>query len=218
MDDSQVMSTLSDNLRKLKDLRGLSINVFAELCGLSASTFKKHLYCENLIPLNTLILICNTHKASINTMFEGLLSAETEQAFINRTTYSLKSVSEEKRFQIVTTLTPFTESVINSYPRLENAKCGTRLRILRHEIAYSPEQVSELCNIELSTLKNYESSDILPSVPTFLSLCGFYRVSPEYLLCNSVLQLLQNDWFYKFTPSQLAGLATTMEKLCATFR
>ena len=71
---------------------------------------------------------------------------------------------------------------------LDKVAFGRRLNAVRKERGMSSEKLSELCDKNAVFLRHIESAIRLPSLPVFVSLCNNLRVSPNFLLIDSL------DW------------------------
>jgi len=63
---------------------------------------------------------------------------------------------------------------------------GMRLEKARDELGMSPDDIAELCSITPVHVRHLESGHRLPSLPLFVSLCNVLKVSPMYLLSDSL--------------------------------
>lgn len=59
---------------------------------------------------------------------------------------------------------------------------GERLTEQRKLRKLSQKEVSEIINVSVSVISNYEHGERTPSVETLMSLAGLYRCSVDYLL------------------------------------
>lgn len=96
---------------------------------------------------------------------------------------------------------------------------GKRLNAARKERGLTGEKLAELCSINATYLRQIESGLKIPSLPIFVSLCQELKVSPNYLLKDT---LKENEYsgvaelaalLNAASPSQIK-LATAMIK-CA---
>lgn len=63
---------------------------------------------------------------------------------------------------------------------------GNRLRTVRKERKLTTNALSDACGITAVFLRQIESAQRLPSLPVFALLCNELRVSPYYLLMDSL--------------------------------
>lgn len=66
---------------------------------------------------------------------------------------------------------------------------GRRIHIARKDQGLTGEQLSELCHINATYLRQIESGAKTPSLPVFVTICQQLRVSPHFLLADE----LSND-------------------------
>lgn len=69
---------------------------------------------------------------------------------------------------------------------------GARIKKMREFRNLTIEDVAELCDCSVSTWKQYERGERLPSVPKLKSICLALHVKPEYLF-GPELDALQED-------------------------
>lgn len=93
---------------------------------------------------------------------------------------------------------------------------GIRIKAARKERGLTGERLAELCNINAIYLRQIESGSKTPSLPMFVGLCKQLKVSPSYLLADSLqeeskafdrLAQLQE----RATPSQAALIVRMIE-------
>ena len=63
---------------------------------------------------------------------------------------------------------------------------GKRINTARKEKGWTGERLSEECSITATYLRQIESGEKLPSLPVFVSICAALKVSPAYLLADSL--------------------------------
>ena len=61
---------------------------------------------------------------------------------------------------------------------------GRRINLARKDRSLTGDQLSELCHINATYLRQIESGARMPSLPVFISLCRELKVSPSYLLAD----------------------------------
>lgn len=59
---------------------------------------------------------------------------------------------------------------------------GQRIKISRIARGLTGDQLSELCYVNTTYLRQIEAGRKVPSLPVFISLCNVLKVSPTYLL------------------------------------
>ena len=70
---------------------------------------------------------------------------------------------------------------------LDKVAFGRRLNAARKEKGMSSERLSELCDKNAVFLRHIESAIRLPSLPVFVNICNNLRVSPNFLLVDSLV-------------------------------
>lgn len=99
---------------------------------------------------------------------------------------------------------------------------GKRINIARKEQRITSEQLSERCNINATYLRQIESGRKIPSLPVFVTICQQLRVTPSYLLfdtlsgnesgdIDALMQLLNTA-----TPSQIRLINAMIESALHT--
>lgn len=69
---------------------------------------------------------------------------------------------------------------------LDALALGIKLEKARSEQGLSQDDVAEMCAITPVHVRHIESGHRLPSLPLFVSLCNVLKVSPMYLLSDSI--------------------------------
>ena len=69
---------------------------------------------------------------------------------------------------------------------IDRVAFGRRLNAARKERGLSSEQLSELCDKNAVFLRHIEGAIRLPSLPVFVKICNSLRVSPNFLLVDSL--------------------------------
>ncbi|MGN1030191.1 MAG: helix-turn-helix domain-containing protein [Butyricicoccaceae bacterium] len=64
----------------------------------------------------------------------------------------------------------------------EQKHLGKRINIIRKSRNITAEQLSEICNINSTYLRQIEGGTKTPSLPVFISICNALKISPNYLL------------------------------------
>ncbi|MBS4536530.1 helix-turn-helix transcriptional regulator [Clostridium sp. D2Q-14] len=70
---------------------------------------------------------------------------------------------------------------------------GKRLKEIRKLRNMTSNKLAEVCKIEPSFVRQIESAAKYPSIPVFVKLCNALRVSPEYLLKDSLDEIDEPD-------------------------
>jgi transcriptional regulator with XRE-family HTH domain len=100
---------------------------------------------------------------------------------------------------------------------MNNKALGKKINAVRKAAGLTGERLSEKCNINASYLRQLEAGMGTPSLPIFVSLCNELRVSPAYLLAESIPDVELgtidelNELLCSATPEQLR-LVTAMIK------
>ena len=63
---------------------------------------------------------------------------------------------------------------------------GKKVNKARKDMSLTSEKLSELCNLNATYIRQIEAGTKLPSLPVFVLLCQTLRVSPSYLLSESL--------------------------------
>lgn len=71
---------------------------------------------------------------------------------------------------------------------MERKLLGKRIKEVRNERKLTGEKLAELCHIDATYLRQVESGTKTPSLPVFTDICNALRVSPAYLLKDSLLR------------------------------
>ena len=79
-----------------------------------------------------------------------------------------------------------TSKAIDNEKGMDKISFGRRLNAARKEKGLSSERLSELCDKNAVFLRHIESASRLPSLPLFVQLCNNLRVSPHFLLVDSL--------------------------------
>lgn len=96
---------------------------------------------------------------------------------------------------------------------------GKRLGAVRKEKQLTSEKLSELCELNAVFIRQIESATKLPSLPTFVKLCNALKVSPNYLLADSLKHNEQNQFdnltsrLRSLTPKQIEMVTAMIETM-----
>lgn len=63
---------------------------------------------------------------------------------------------------------------------------GRRLNIARKERGFTSERLSECCNINATYLRQIEAGVKTPSLPVLVDICRQLKISPNYLLIDTL--------------------------------
>lgn len=91
---------------------------------------------------------------------------------------------------------------------MEKLGLGKRINEIRKDRHFTAEQLSELCNINATYLRQIESGLKIPSLSVFISLCNALHISPDYLLqdClehNEITDIASlSELWHQASPSQ----------------
>jgi len=78
------------------------------------------------------------------------------------------------------------EIINENESNIDKVAFGRRLNAARKEKGMSSEQLSELCDKNAVFLRHIEGATRLPSLPVFVRICNSLRVSPNFLLVDSL--------------------------------
>ena len=69
---------------------------------------------------------------------------------------------------------------------MEKKMLGRRINLARKECGFTSEKLAELCNINATYLRQIEAGTKVPSLPVFVTICDALKVSPSFLLADSL--------------------------------
>jgi len=69
---------------------------------------------------------------------------------------------------------------------MERKGLGKRINTLRKDRGFTADQLSELCNINATYLRQIEGGAKVPSLPVFITICNALKISPDYLLRDAL--------------------------------
>lgn len=69
---------------------------------------------------------------------------------------------------------------------MNKSKLGNRIRKSRKSCGLTADKLAEILNINPTFLRQIEGGRSLPSLPVFVSICNALKVSPDYLLADSI--------------------------------
>ncbi len=70
--------------------------------------------------------------------------------------------------------------------RMEEKGLGKRINMARKDRGYTADMLSELCSINATYLRQIEGGAKVPSLPVFINICNALKISPDYLLRDSL--------------------------------
>ena len=100
---------------------------------------------------------------------------------------------------------------------------GGRIKTARRERRLTAEKLAELCNINAIYLRQIEAGSKTPSLPMFVELCRQLKVSPGFLLADSLGEE-EEDLYHvtqlakTATPSQLALISGMIDSALAILK
>ena len=94
---------------------------------------------------------------------------------------------------------------------------GKRINAVRKDRGLTSDNLSELCNINATYLRQIEGGTKMPSLPVFIDICKALRISPDYLLQdelteNEISTIHEVEKLWKDAPPQKQELVLTMIK------
>ncbi|MDE7133428.1 MAG: helix-turn-helix domain-containing protein [Lachnospiraceae bacterium] len=69
---------------------------------------------------------------------------------------------------------------------MESKGLGKRINIVRKNRGLTADKLSELCNVNATYLRQIEGGTKVPSLPVFINICNALKISPDYLLQDSL--------------------------------
>lgn len=100
---------------------------------------------------------------------------------------------------------------------------GRRINKARKEQGLTSEELSDMCNINSTYLRQIEAGSRTPSLPLFVSLCKCLKTSPSYLLaevlpCCEIQEMdaLLSLW-QQATPRQLKMISAIVKSALESF-
>lgn len=69
---------------------------------------------------------------------------------------------------------------------MEERGLGKCINFVRKDRGLTAEKLSEMCSINATYLRQIEGGVKLPSLPVFISICAALKISPDYLLRDSL--------------------------------
>ena len=96
---------------------------------------------------------------------------------------------------------------------MDKKALGRRINQVRKERGLTGEKLAERCCINATYLRQIEGGTKLPSLPIFVSLCDALKVSPNYLLQDT---LVENEYSNIAELSELLNTASPSQIKLAT--
>jgi len=214
MDKFQISEVFAQNLKALRKSRNQTRNAFAASIDGFASTVQGYEAGAKLPTFHRFCALCNALNTSPNTLLAGLFPWRTELEDVHALEATMNSLHGINRQHLINMQNDFIRCLLETPPSLSGAGFGTRLSILRQDIELEAGDLAERCNLSRSTLQGYESGQYVPSLPSVLSLCEVFGVSPEYLLAPCLhTRTYSDDRFYALRPRQLSALCSMTQKI-----
>lgn len=98
---------------------------------------------------------------------------------------------------------------------MERKKLGKRINMVRKDLGFTADRLSELCHINATYLRQIEGGSKMPSLPVFIDLCNALKISPDYLLRdmlaeNEVSRIRELAELWENTSPSQQEIATAM--------
>lgn len=71
---------------------------------------------------------------------------------------------------------------------------GKRIKSVRNEQKITAEALGEICSLTPTFIRHIEGGSKMPSVDSLVILCNKLNVSPDYLLCDSLISDDKKDF------------------------
>lgn len=71
---------------------------------------------------------------------------------------------------------------------MEDKGLGKRINMVRKNRGFTADRLSELCNVNATYLRQIEGGTKVPSLPVFINICNALKISPNYLLQDSLME------------------------------
>ncbi len=71
--------------------------------------------------------------------------------------------------------------------QMEDKGLGKRINMVRKDRGFTADRLSELCNVNATYLRQIEGGTKVPSLPVFINICNALKISPDYLLQDSLI-------------------------------
>ena len=99
--------------------------------------------------------------------------------------------------------------------RMEGKELGKHINMVRKARGFTADRLSELCNINATYLRQIEGGTKVPSLPVFINICNALKISPDYLLRdsladNDVSKIKELTELWENTSPSQQEIATTM--------
>ncbi len=98
---------------------------------------------------------------------------------------------------------------------MEGNGLGRRINKVRKDRGLTAEKLSEKCSINATYLRQIEGGVKIPSLPVFVSICNALRISPDYLLRetltdNEISEIQELTRLWKTASPSQQEIATAM--------
>ena len=99
--------------------------------------------------------------------------------------------------------------------KMDEKGLGKRINMTRKERGYTADRLSELCSINATYLRQIEGGTKVPSLPVFINICNALKISPDYLLRdsltdNDISKIRELTELWESTPPSQQEIATAM--------
>lgn len=207
-----LLSAISDALRSIKKNKGLSNNFMADSLQISQRSFETYIQGKSVPTVENLVKICNYFKYSINDILQPLIAESTDQIYLEQIHSTLQQYPDFRRNQICYIFEPIITAIsldAASFPK----DYRTKIRILRTDNGLTFRHLAEILNLAPNSLKQIESCQSNPGILTLCEICNALRVSPEYLLADSLTYLSSQDAsLYSLLPRHMKALADAIKR------
>ena len=204
MFDSKVFG---NNLKALRQGRGLQRQILADMCGISIYTLRSYQSGEIMPSMKAVLNICNALQISPNVLFEGIYKTPTEIDNIAVIENYLNSLQCEKKYRLQRLCEIVEKCMVQGAPNLNNVNIGSRIKILREDIGLTQSVLAERCSVVPGTISCIESNQATPGIEVLLAMCEIFNVSPEFMLCASLEVTVSHIKYFAMTPRQIGCIA-----------
>lgn len=106
---------------------------------------------------------------------------------------------------------------------MERNGLGARINAARKDRGLTSDQLSELCNINATYLRQIEGGARMPSLTVFIDICNALRISPDYLLRdeleeNEISRIKEVEVLWETKAPSQQKLALAMIKAALEFK
>lgn len=98
---------------------------------------------------------------------------------------------------------------------MEGKGLGKRINMVRKDRGLTADRLSELCNVNATYLRQIEGGTKVPSLPVFINICNALKISPDYLLQDSLVdneisKIKELTEFWENTSPSEQGIASAI--------